>query len=137
MRKLTTVGLLALIAFGSIVMISSVRSLAAECPEGKITCFEWCRKYNSSSRTCLAGHPGSCDKKVGGNAACVNDKPNSPIAPTCSANNAECNAFCATPDGRAQGQACPNACNERMQNCLRTGTYFWRNRPTATGLERK
>lgn len=32
------------------------------CPAGKITCAEWCMRYNASSSTCMAGHPNSCDK---------------------------------------------------------------------------
>jgi hypothetical protein len=113
-----------------------VAQAAADCPPGKVTCKDWCRRYNAESKNCLTGHPNSCDKKVGGERACVDDKPRV-IGSTCSANNAECTAFCSTTEGKAQGKACPNACAERMRNCLQTGTYVWRNRPNATGLEKK
>lgn len=48
---------------------------AASCPRGKITCFEWCKKYRPTSTTCLSGRPESCDKLVGGNNACVSPAP--------------------------------------------------------------
>lgn len=112
------------------------QAATADCPSGKITCKEWCRRYNASSKTCLKGHPNSCDAKVGGENACVGDKPRV-VGSTCSAHNAECSSFCRTSEGKAQGKACPEACAERMRNCLQTGTYVWRNQPTAKGLERK
>jgi hypothetical protein len=59
-------------------ILASVQSEArGVCPKGKITCFEWCRKYNAASPTCLSGHPNSCAAKVGGNDACVGDRPRS------------------------------------------------------------
>jgi hypothetical protein len=68
--------------------------------------------------------------------ACLASAP-SGAASTCSGENNRCNAFCATPTGRAQGASCPNACSRRMQECLVTGTYYWRNSPTKTNLIRK
>lgn len=43
-----------------------------------------------------------------------------------------CMNFCKTPEGVAQGQSCPNACNERVQACYQTGVYHWRTRPAVS-----
>jgi hypothetical protein len=68
---------LALAAIVGVIMLGSASftepGLAASCPSGKITCFEWCRKYNASSHACLSGGSNSCATKVGGNDACVGD----------------------------------------------------------------
>jgi hypothetical protein len=70
--------LLFVVLVGATAIVASDRSEArALCPKGKITCYEWCRKYNSSSSTCLSGHPNSCATKIGGNNACVGDRPRS------------------------------------------------------------
>ena len=76
------------VTFGAVVMLASIEFLsvsahAASCPSGKVTCFDWCRRYASSSRNCVSGGKYSCDTKVGGKDACVADAPNRQI--TCEA----------------------------------------------------
>jgi hypothetical protein len=68
--------------------------------------------------------------------ACLVSAPGD-AAGTCSGENNKCNAFCATSAGQAQGSSCPNACSRRMQECLVTGTYYWRNSPTKTNLTKR
>jgi hypothetical protein len=66
------------VLIGAMASFASAQSEAkGACPKGKIACSEWCRKYNPSSSTCLSGHPNSCAAKVGGNDACVGDRPRS------------------------------------------------------------
>lgn len=79
MKSLAIVALVALTvspAFAQTILIKQT-ARAASCPAGKITCYQWCRRYNSSSTTCLTGHPNACNTKVGGNNACVFDRPRS------------------------------------------------------------
>lgn len=50
--------------------------LFAKCPEGRITCAQWCGKYGNGRPNCMSGHPNSCDQKPKGAATCVGDRAN-------------------------------------------------------------
>jgi hypothetical protein len=39
-------------------------------PAGKVTCQEWCAVH-PERRTCMTGHPNSCDRKPQGARTCV------------------------------------------------------------------
>ncbi|MBV9159712.1 MAG: hypothetical protein JO019_03915 [Candidatus Kaiserbacteria bacterium] len=45
-------------------------STIAACPAGKVRCADWCGA-RPWLKTCMTGHPNSCDKKRGGANACV------------------------------------------------------------------
>jgi hypothetical protein len=68
----------------------------AQCAAGKITCGVWCKTYNSTSATCLTGHPRSCDKKPGHANACVRD--------SCNPGRITCGQWCAK--YRANSETC-------------------------------
>ena len=44
----------------------------------------------------------------------------------CMRQSARCDAFCHTPEGIAQGAACPQACRRVVSFCEKTGQYVWR-----------
>jgi len=44
----------------------------------------------------------------------------------CIGQAARCDAFCRTPEGIAQGSACPEACRRFVTFCEKTGQYVWR-----------
>jgi hypothetical protein len=53
---------------------------------------------------------------------------------TCSYEDARCVKFC---KDSGRGESCYGDCRNRQTSCLKTGTYYWINSPTRTGLERK
>ena len=62
-----------LAAFVLGVLAFSGASYAKEsCPTVKITCEEWCKRYNSNPQ-CMTGHGRSCEA-LGGPKRCVADK---------------------------------------------------------------
>jgi len=76
MQRIVLLGAVLGCLFGIEVWSTGASRAAAACPAGKITCQEWCRRYRPDpSGFCMTGHPRSCDKKVGGARACVNDRP--------------------------------------------------------------
>jgi hypothetical protein len=70
------------IALSIMVLVVIAGQVNAACPAGKITCAAWCSKYRPGAADCLSGVPGSCETKLGGNAACVGDM--------CTLNNDSC-----------------------------------------------
>jgi hypothetical protein len=53
---------------------------------------------------------------------------------TCNGEQHVCTAFCTEPNNVPQ---CHADCNQRLSECMSTGTYRWINSPTKTGLERR
>jgi hypothetical protein len=52
----------------TLAFASSTAAAAAGCPEGKISCTEWCKKYRTtpdSYRTCMYDHPTSSCRVLG------------------------------------------------------------------------
>jgi hypothetical protein len=70
-------------AFGFVViaiaLLCDVSCAAAQkqrtggCPVGKITCEQWCTKYNNLSGNCMTGPGNSCENKPQGAKTCVRD----------------------------------------------------------------
>ena len=56
------------------------------------------------------------------------------VPDTCSAQNNECNFFCAQ---HPESTGCSSDCYSRMTWCMRTGEYVWRFKPNAVGLIRE
>ena len=50
----------------------------------------------------------------------------------CSAQKHQCDAFCRTPQGIAQGQKCPTACASFVSRCRQTGLFVWRGGRTVS-----
>jgi hypothetical protein len=103
------------------VLFSSTSVLAA-CPQGKITCSQWCAKYGTERPTCMTGHPNSCDKKPLGGATCVGDVPRSGqmSGKSCSQLNGQCVAFCKINPERT---GCLPDCNQAVAECMRSGNW--------------
>ena len=53
---------------------------------------------------------------------------------TCTSANNECLMFCQRTE---RGAPCTGECSARLQSCLISGTYEWRNRPSETNLVRQ
>ena len=51
---------------------------------------------------------------------------------TCSYENKFCTDFCSSNPQREPG--CSSDCSARQADCLKTGTYYWRERPSVRGL---
>jgi len=51
-------------------MVELATAAPRACPEGKVTCQEWCSMHPERT-TCMTGHPNSCDKKPQGARTCV------------------------------------------------------------------
>lgn len=65
--------LLGVTAYG-IASFLPVHATAANCPKGKITCAEWCAKYNPGlAGNCMSGGERSCDAKPQKGNTCVRD----------------------------------------------------------------
>jgi hypothetical protein len=54
----------------SIQPSDAAKKTKAMCPEGKISCTEWCKKHPERT-TCMTGHQNSCDQKPQGANTCV------------------------------------------------------------------
>ncbi|MGY3591613.1 hypothetical protein ACVIGB_008803 [Bradyrhizobium sp. USDA 4341] len=63
-------------SLGLAILATSIQSSDAAkkakvmCPEGKISCAEWCKKHLERTN-CMTGHQNSCDQKPQGANACV------------------------------------------------------------------
>jgi hypothetical protein len=129
--------------------LSGEAALAARaCPSGMITCAHWCAKYRPGASDCLVG-PRSCAEMSKGSATCVGDVCNprngscgrqrrgasrSGIGDSCSGQNRICEDYCLE---RHLAASCHDDCAGRMRSCVKTGTYYWRNSPSVTGLTRR
>lgn len=120
---------------------------APACVKGWINCARWCAKYRPGAQDCLVG-PRSCAEMAEGSATCVHDVCNprngscgkgrsatrSGAGDTCSGQNRICEDYC---NERHRAASCHDDCAGRMRSCLKTGTYYWRNAPSVTGLTRR
>ena len=59
------------------LMMLATAGYAQTCEAGKITCHQWCKKYQSSTEqnACLFSLETSCKKKLGALDKCVPDTP--------------------------------------------------------------
>jgi hypothetical protein len=75
MEKTEAAMIRGLAIFASVIALTLTISepAFAGCPQGKITCAEWCAKYKYGSPGCMSGYPNSCDHKPQGADSCVRD----------------------------------------------------------------
>jgi hypothetical protein len=100
----------------SLAVVGHIETARAACPQGKITCGEWCKKYNARSNKCLAGDPNSCDKKPGGTEACVGDG--------CPSGRIGCAQWCARYRGNSESclRTSPGSCMRKYGSLIQCVT---------------
>lgn len=117
-----------------VLFAASTQSEAASCTDGKISCGDWCAKYRPGATDC------SCAGKPNGDGSCVPDKCNPTNdscirqGQTCSDENRLCVNFC---QQNPEHATCLADCAGRQSECLKTGTYVWKNSASKVGLIKK
>ncbi len=66
-----------ILAIAAASMMLATASHAESCEAGKITCYQWCKKYKSPTEqnACLFSTAASCKVKLGALDKCVPDNP--------------------------------------------------------------